>query len=88
MYDVLQATFESENGLPDYLILGVPLLFGREIYALGFEDETLRAEIDKLKNRAEQFWETNRPRCFPKSSALFCRRSQAALCPPIVSVRN
>ena len=65
MYDVLQATFESENGLPDYLILGVPLLFGREIYALGFDDDVLRAEIEKLKNRAEQFWESNRPRCFP-----------------------
>ena len=65
MYDLLQATFESETGLPDYLILGVPLLFGREIYALGFEDELLRSEINKLKNRAEQFWEANRRRCFP-----------------------
>ncbi len=65
MYDLLQATFESENGLPDYIILGVPLLFGREIYALGFEDEGLRSEIEKLKNRAEQFWEANRRRCFP-----------------------
>lgn len=65
MYDLLQATFDSPTGLPDLVILDVPLLFGREIYALGFEDEELKGEVEKLRDRAEAFWEANRPRCFP-----------------------
>ena len=65
MYDLLQAVFDDQAGLPDVMILDVPLIFGREIYGVGLEDEELEKEVERLKERAETFWEANRPRCYP-----------------------
>jgi hypothetical protein len=65
MYDLLQATFDDPAGLPDLMILDVPLIFGREIYAIGPDDDELKDEVERLRERAESFWGANRPRCYP-----------------------
>jgi hypothetical protein len=65
MYDLLQSTFDDPAGLPDLMILDVPLIFGREIYAIGLDDDELKDEAERLRERAEAFWAANRPRCFP-----------------------
>jgi len=65
MYDLLQATFDDPSGLPDLMILDIPLIFGREIYAISLDDDELKDEVERLRERAEAFWEVNRARCFP-----------------------
>lgn len=69
VYDLLSEIFRSEE-LPDLVMLGIPLVFGRKIYAqvIGDAEETdaqLKEEVDKLRDRIESFWNQNRSRCFP-----------------------
>jgi hypothetical protein len=65
MYDLLQETFDAPGPLPDLMILDVPLIFGRQEFAVDLDDRELAEEVKRLRERAEAFWSAHRPRCYP-----------------------
>jgi hypothetical protein len=71
VYDVLEEVFSNEP-LPDLVLLDVPLVMGRAMYAQALEDsETdaqLKSEIGALKNKLEAFWSRHIERCYPFDS--------------------
>ena len=70
IYDLLDETFQQLE-LPDLLLLDLPLVMGRDVYAqsLAGQDEEvdreLKDEIQKLRERVENFWKRNLDKCFP-----------------------
>ena len=68
VYELLDEIFQSTK-LPDLIILDVPLVMGRAVYAQALDNEELDAqmkgEVTALRDRLEQFWERNIDRCFP-----------------------
>jgi hypothetical protein len=68
VYDLLDEMFANEP-LPDLILLDIPLIMGRAVYAQALDDsETdaeLRGEVTELSNRLESFWEKNIDRCYP-----------------------
>lgn len=68
VYDLLEELFEGGE-LPELLILDIPLVMGRSLYAqllVGDEtDHELQAELDALKDRANRFWDQWAARCYP-----------------------
>lgn len=68
VYDLLDEIFTADS-LPDLILLDVPLIMGRAVYAQALEDEEtdseLRGEVAKLRDRLEAFWEKHISRCFP-----------------------
>lgn len=68
VYDLLEELFEGGE-LPELLILDIPLVMGRSLYAqllVGDEtDHELQAELDALKDRANRFWDRWAGRCYP-----------------------
>ena len=73
VYDLLDEIFGSGSGntsdLPDLIILDVPLVMGRAVYAQALDDTELdaqlRGEVNALRDRLQQFWERNIERCYP-----------------------
>lgn len=55
--------------MPELVLLDLPLVMGRAVYAQVLEDDEtdreLRAEITALRERAEAFWSRHLERCFP-----------------------
>jgi hypothetical protein len=68
VYDLLDEVFANDP-LPDVVILDVPLVMGRAVYAQVLDDaETdtqLRDEVGALKDRLESFWARHIDRCYP-----------------------
>jgi hypothetical protein len=68
VYDLLEEIFAAEP-LPDLILLDMPLIMGRRVYAQALADaETdaeLRREIRELRDRLEGFWQKEINRCFP-----------------------
>lgn len=68
VYDLLEEIFAAEP-LPDLILLDIPLVMGRAVYAQALDDaETdthLRNEVADLRNRLEAFWERHADRVFP-----------------------
>ena len=68
VYDLLEEIFSADK-LPDLILLDVPLVMGRAVYAQALEDEEsdteLRREVTELRDRLEAFWEKHINRCFP-----------------------
>lgn len=68
MYDLLDEAFAAPE-LPELVLLDLPLVMGRAVYAQVLEDDEtdreLRAEITALRERAEAFWSRHLERCFP-----------------------
>ena len=68
VYDLLEETFES-GSVPELVVLDVPLVMGREVYAQILEesetDAQLKKEIGRLKERADAFWGRHVDKCFP-----------------------
>jgi hypothetical protein len=68
VYDLLEEIFQGEQ-LPDIIIVDVPLVMGRAVYAQLLDDsETdlqLKEEIKQLRERLDNFWERYVERCFP-----------------------
>ncbi|QDU37640.1 hypothetical protein Mal4_19550 [Maioricimonas rarisocia] len=68
VYDLLEEIFQADP-LPDLILLDMPLIMGRRVYAQALDDaETdaeLRREVRELRDRLEAFWEKHISRCFP-----------------------
>lgn len=68
VYHLLNEIFSTDD-LPDLILLDVPLIMGRAVYAQALDDiETdtnLRNEIEALRDQLENFWEKNINRCYP-----------------------
>jgi hypothetical protein len=68
VYDLLAEIFAAAEA-PELILVDLPLVMGRAVYAQVLEEEEtdreLRAEIARLRDRAEAFWDRNLPRCFP-----------------------
>lgn len=68
VYELLEEIFERGD-LPQLILLDVPLVMGREIYAQTVEgdaeDEILTAELGALRDRLEGFWGRHLQRCYP-----------------------
>lgn len=68
VYDLLDELFAADS-LPELIILDVPLVVGRAMYAQVLEDaETnvlLKREIGVLKERMDGFWDRWIERCYP-----------------------
>lgn len=69
VYDLLEKLFQEPDP-PQLVILNVPLILGRDVYAqvLGEDEEMdaqLKAEVDQLKERIEGFWDRFHTKCFP-----------------------
>lgn len=68
IYDLLDGIFSAGN-LPDLILLDIPLIMGRAVYAQALEDaETdakLRNEVTELRDRLEAFWDRYIDRCYP-----------------------
>lgn len=68
VYDLLEEIFTAAS-LPDLILLDVPLVMGRAVYAQALEDEEsdteLRREVTELRDRLEAFWGKHIQRCFP-----------------------
>lgn len=68
VYDLLDEVFSADS-LPDLILLDVPLVMGRAVYAQALDDEEtdaeLRREIGILRDRLHAFWEKHIDRCFP-----------------------
>jgi hypothetical protein len=70
IYELLEDIFEQQD-LPDLILLDLPLVMGRDVYAqsLAAQDEEtdreLKEEIQKLRDRVENFWSRHLERCFP-----------------------
>jgi len=59
----------ANHPLPHLVLLDVPLVMGRAVYAQALDDsETdtqLRSEVGALKDRLESFWSRHIDRCYP-----------------------
>lgn len=68
IYDLLEEIFAADT-LPDLILMDVPLIMGRAVYAQALDDEEtdtqLRAEVHQLRDRLQGFWEKHIDRCFP-----------------------
>lgn len=68
VYSLLDEIFFQDH-LPDLILLDVPLVMGRAVYAQALDDSetdmNLKNEIGELRDRLEGFWEKNIHRCFP-----------------------
>ncbi len=68
VYDLLEEVF-ADDPLPDLILLDIPLIMGRAVYAQILEDtETdteLRRDVTELRDRLENFWERHIDRCYP-----------------------
>jgi hypothetical protein len=68
MYDLLDEVFAAQE-LPELILLDLPLVMGRAVYAQVLEDDDtnreLRSEITVLRDRVEAFWGKHLGRCFP-----------------------
>jgi hypothetical protein len=68
VYELLEEVFTATD-LPDLVLLDVPLVMGREVYANAMAhdetDELLEEEISELRDRLELFWNRHIDRCFP-----------------------
>lgn len=70
IYELLEEVF-TQSELPDLVVLDMPLVMGRDVYAQSIAeqdeetDRELKAEIEKLRDRVENFWSRNLERCFP-----------------------
>jgi hypothetical protein len=68
VYDLLDELFAADT-LPELVILDVPLVMGKAVYAQVLEDaETnavLKRDIGALKERIEGFWDRWVERCYP-----------------------
>jgi hypothetical protein len=69
IYELLDDVFDQK--LPDLIILDSPLVMGRDVYAQSLveqdqdADRELTEEIQKLRDRVENFWSRNLEKCFP-----------------------
>ena len=70
MYDLLEEGFGGTE-LPELILLDLPLIMGRAVYAQTLDDDEtdleLRGEITALRDRADAFWARHLDRCFPFS---------------------
>jgi hypothetical protein len=68
VYDLLEEVFTNDP-LPDFVLLDVPLVMGRATYAQALDDtETdtrLKGEVGALKDKLESFWSRHIDRCYP-----------------------
>jgi hypothetical protein len=68
IYELLEEVFNREP-LPELVILDMPLVMGRAVYAQALDDEEtdaqLRGEINRLRDKVEGFWDRHLNRCFP-----------------------
>ena len=68
VYDLLDEIFAGDT-LPDLILLDVPLVMGRAIYAQVLDeaetDAELRREVHALRDRLQAFWAKHIDRCFP-----------------------
>jgi hypothetical protein len=68
VYDILDEIF-AKDSLPDLVLLDIPLIMGRAVYAQALDDEEtdqeLRSEVSELRDRLENFWNRYVDRCFP-----------------------
>ncbi len=68
VYDILDEVFAKGN-LPDLILLDIPLIMGRAVYAQALDDaetdQELRSEVSELRDRLENFWNRHVDRCFP-----------------------
>ena len=68
VYDLLDELFDADS-LPELVILDVPLVMGKAVYAQVLTDsETnaqLKSEIGALKERLDGFWDRWIERCYP-----------------------
>lgn len=66
--DLLEEIFAADS-LPDLILLDVPLVMGRAVYAQALDDEEtdahLRREVQELRDRLHGFWEKHIDRCYP-----------------------
>ena len=59
------------GGTPDLILLDMPLIMGRDVYAQSLADQDpemdkeLKDEIQNLRDRVENFWSRHLDRCFP-----------------------
>lgn len=69
VYSLLADLFGSGGELPRVIILDLPLVMGRAVYAQSLEedqqDRELRREVGALREQVESFWHAYRDRCFP-----------------------
>lgn len=70
VYDLLEEIFASDT-LPDLILVDIPFIMGRGVYAQALEDnetdEELRGEVNELRERLENFWDRHVDKCFPFS---------------------
>lgn len=68
VYDLLEELFSADD-LPDMVILDVPLVMGKAVYAQvladGATNRELKGEIERLKLQLDAFWDRWADRCFP-----------------------
>jgi hypothetical protein len=68
VYDLLEQIFEADS-LPDLIVMDIPLVMGRAVYAQALDDEEndaeLRREVGELRDRLHAFWEKHIDRCYP-----------------------
>lgn len=69
VFDLLDAMFSAGRELPDVIILDIPLILGRDVYAQILQDDELnqelKGEVEQLKDKVEGFWANNISRCYP-----------------------
>ena len=68
VYDLLDELFDADT-LPEMVILDVPLVMGKAVYAQVLDDDAtnkvLKHEILALKVRLDAFWDRWADRCYP-----------------------
>lgn len=68
VYDLLEDIFAGDT-LPDIILLDIPFIMGRRVYAQALDDqetdEELRSEVSRLRDRLENFWDRYIDRCYP-----------------------
>ncbi len=68
VYDLLEELFSADT-LPELVILDVPLVMGKAVYAQVLDDSEINAELKReigaLKERLDGFWDRWVERCYP-----------------------
>lgn len=68
VYELLEEIFQGAEP-PSLILLDMPLVMGRDVYAQLLDDEEmdreLKGEIEKLRDRVESFWARHLESCFP-----------------------
>jgi len=70
IYELLDEIFIQPE-LPNLILLDMPLIMGRDVYAQSLAeqdpemDRELKAEIQSLRDKVENFWSRQLDRCFP-----------------------